>query len=225
MKSISGYSNQGIILGVLIVLLTITGCGSGGSSGSTSQTGIFLDSPVSGLGYVTDTQQGMTGTGGSFTYQNGERIHFFLGDIELCDVEAGPIVTPIDCVAGAVDETNPRVTNMLMFLQALDFDDDPQNGIDITPLMHQEAQNLQLAQRLDFDCDPNEFRENYDFHHFLQLLNMQNAFQDHEDRVPPYFDQARQHMRETIMENGLYGYGPGMQQRSSNVSSSYGTGQ
>jgi hypothetical protein len=52
---------------------------------------------------------------------------------------------------------------------------------------------------------------------------MQNGFQDHEDRIPPYIEQARLHMQETIMENGLYGYQNEMQNRFSNsVSDSSG---
>jgi hypothetical protein len=219
MKGINGGVRLGLTFGALILLLITTGCGSSGTGDSASLTGVFLDSPVSGLGYYTETHEGMTGTGGAFQYQNGERVHFYLGDMELCDVEAMPVVTPIDCVAGATDVTHPMVTNMLLLLQSIDYDNDPGNGIDITPMMHQEARNLQL----DLDCDPNEFRENYDFNNYLQLLNMQNGFQDHKDRIPPYIEQARLHMQETIMENGLYGYQNEMQNRFSNsVSDSSG---
>jgi hypothetical protein len=202
----------GFTFGALVLLLTILGCSSGGGDGSASLTGVFLDSPVSGLGYETDTFRGVTGAGGAFSYQNGERIRFFLGDATLCETEAADIITPIDCVAGAMDETDPMVTNLLIFLQSIDFDNDPENGIDITEIMQREARGLQLQ----LDCDPNEFRQNYDFRNYLQLLNMQNAFQTHEDRIPPYMEQARAHMRETIMENGLDGYGTGMQNRFNN---------
>lgn len=216
MKGKNGKFKSGLALGAIALLLITAGCGSSGGSDSTSLTGVFLDSPVSGLGYYTDTQQGMTGTGGAFQYQNGERVHFYLGDMELCDIEAMPVITPIDCVAGATDVTHPMVTNMLILLQSIDYDNDPENGIDITPVMHQEARNMQL----NLDCDPNEFRENYDFNNYLQLVNMQNGFQDHEDRIPPYMEQARLHMQETIMENGLYGYQNEMQNRFTNVSNS-----
>ena len=221
MRRINGGLKLGLALGALTLLLINTGCGSSGSDGSSSLTGVFLDSPVSGLGYYTETQQGMTGTGGAFQYKNGERVHFYLGDMELCDVEATSIVTPIDCVAGAIDVTHPMVTNMLLLLQSIDYDNDLANGIDITPIMHQEARNLQL----ELDCDPNEFRENYDFNNYLHLLNMQNAFQDHEDRIPPYIEQARLHMQETIMENGLYGYHNEMHNRFTSISSSNSSDQ
>ncbi len=195
----------GLTFAVLTLLITTTGCSSGGGSGDTPLTGVFLDSPVDGLGYETDTMQGVTGPGGVFSYHSGDSIRFFIGDIELGETEAMPIITPIDFVEGAMDETDPMVTNMLIFLQSIDFDNDPENGIDITDLMRQEA----VGRNLDFSGDPNEFRENYDFRNFLDLLNTQGMFHDYGDRIPPEMEQARHHMQETLRENSLYGYGPG----------------
>jgi hypothetical protein len=201
--------NQVLTFTTLILLLTMIGCSGGGGSGNsaanTTLTGVFLDSPVSGLGYETRTHQGITGTGGAFSYQNGEAIRFFIGDIELCHVEAMEIITPIDCVEGAVDETHPMVTNMLLFLQSIDFDNDPENGIDIAELMHHEA----IGMHLDFALDPLLFRENYDFQHYLDLMNSRGMFNTYEDRFPPEIEKARAHMQTTMLEYGLYGYGSG----------------
>jgi len=201
--------NPGLTFAVLTLLITTIGCSSGGGSVdpsiNTPLTGVFLDSPVDGLGYETDTMQGVTGPGGVFSYHSGESIRFFIGDIELGVTEAMPIITPIDCVEGAIDETDPMVTNMLIFLQSIDFDNDPENGIDITELMHQEA----IGMHIDFSGDPNVFRENYDFRNFLDRLSTMGMFYDYEDRLPPEIKQARAHMQTTIREYGLYGYGSG----------------
>jgi para-nitrobenzyl esterase len=202
--------NQALTFATLILLLTMIGCGGGGggsgnSTANTTQTGVFLDSPVSGLGYETRTHQGITGTGGAFSYQDGETVHFFIGDIVLCQVEAMPIITPIDCVEGAVDETHPMVTNMLLFLQSIDFDNDPENGIDIAELLHHEA----MGMHLDFAVHPEQFRESHDFRYFLDLMSTRGFFYDFEDRFPPEIEQARTHMRATMVEYGLYGYGQG----------------
>ena len=192
---------------IIALLFAVVGC-SGGGSGTTPTnariTGVFLDSPVSGLGYETPTYHGTTGTGGAFLYQDGEAVRFFVGDIILCEVEAMPIVTPIDCVDGADDVTHPMVTNMLVFLQSIDFDNNPENGIDINELMHQEA----MGMHLDFALDPLLFRENYDFQHYLDLMNSRGMFNNYEARFPPEIEQARLHMKETMIENGLHGYGP-----------------
>jgi len=201
--------NLGLTFTILIMLMTTIGCSGGGGggdgSGNTPLTGVFLDSPVDGLGYETDTIHGVTGPGGVFSYHSGESIRFFIGDIELGATEAMPIITPIDCVEGAIDETDPMVTNMLIFLQSIDFDNDPENGIDITEFMHQEA----IGMHIDFSADPNVFRENYDFLNFLYRLNTMGMFLDYGDRIPPEIEQARFHMQETMIENGLHGYGPG----------------
>ena len=192
---------------IIALLFAVVGCSSGGSGTTPTNariTGVFLDSPVSGLGYETPTYHGTTGTGGAFLYQDGETVRFFVGDIILCEVEAMPIVTPIDCVAGADDVTHPMVTNMLVFLQSIDFDNNPENGIDITEFMHQEA----IGMHIDFSGDPNVFRENYDFRNFLDRLNTMGMFYDYGDRLPPEIELARFHMQETMIENGLHGYGP-----------------
>ena len=203
--------NLGLAFTILTLLITTISCSSGGGSDNSITnaplTGVFLDSPVAGLGYETDTLQGVTGPGGVFSYHRGESIRFFIGDIELGEIEAMPIITPVDCVEGAIDETHPMVTNMLIFLQAIDFDNNPENGIDLTELMHQEA----IGMHLDFSGDPDKFRENYDFRYFLDLLNTRGILHDYEDRIPPEIEQARLHMQETMIENGLHGYGPGNQ--------------
>jgi hypothetical protein len=192
---------------IIALLFAVVGCGGGGSGTTPTNariTGVFFDSPVSGLGYETPTYHGTTGTGGAFSYQDGETVRFFVGDIILCEVEAMPVVTPIDCVDGADDVTHPMVTNILVFLQSIDFDNNPENGIDINELMHQEA----MGMNLDFALDPLLFRENYDFQHYLDLMNSRGMFNNYEARFPPEIEQARFHMRETMIENGLHGYGP-----------------
>ena len=200
--------NLGLTFTVLIMLMTTIGCSGGGGggdgSGNTPLTGVFLDSPVDGLGYETDTIKGVTGPGGVFSYHSGESIRFFIGDIVLCEVEAMPIVTPIDCVDGADDVTHPMVTNMLVFLQSIDFDNNPENGIDIHELMHQES----MGMHLDFALDPLLFRENYDYQYYLDLMNSRGLFNTYEGRFPPEIEKARAHMQTTMLEYGLHGYGP-----------------
>lgn len=195
------------IIAMAAVLVFLVGCGggTGAFSPGTPMTGVFLDSPVSGLGYETPAYHGTTGTGGAFSYQEGETVRFFVGDITLCEVQAMPIVTPMDCVGGAADVTHPMVTNMLVFLQSLDFDGNPENGIDINELMHREA----MGMHLDFALEPFLFRENYAFRHYLDLMNSRGMFNTNEGRFPPEIEQARTHMQTTMIEYGLYGYGSG----------------
>ena len=65
---------------------------------------------------------GITDGAGTFMYHEGESITFLVGDIMLGSAPGNFIMTPIDLVPGAVDETHPTVTNICRLLQSLDQD-------------------------------------------------------------------------------------------------------
>lgn len=90
--------------------------------------GVFLDSPVGGIGYRTETQTGITDEEGHYDYLAGESVVFYIGDLEFPEVEADGVVTPENIAAG--DETTQ--TNILQLLQTLDEDGNPENGISIS---------------------------------------------------------------------------------------------
>ncbi len=58
--------------------------------------GRLVATPLSGLGYRTATQRGVTNHNGEFRYQQGERVTFFIGDVHLPTASTGPAVTPYD---------------------------------------------------------------------------------------------------------------------------------
>ncbi|CAB1080689.1 hypothetical protein D1AOALGA4SA_8368 [Olavius algarvensis Delta 1 endosymbiont] len=177
-----------------------TGCGGGGgSNGSTSPTvisGTFVDSPVKGLAYETASQSGLTDEKGTFKYIAGETVAFYIGDIALGESAAKETITPIDLVAGAVDETDPTVTNICRFLLSLDHDGNPDNGINLSPQTRQEAEfrNIDLRMSVaDFENDP-------DVQSFLDVLNALNAFADDNDQPLYPAEQARSHLRVTLAQ-------------------------
>ncbi len=107
-----------LILG-FIVFLTVS-CGGGG--GSSTQTGVFEDAMVSGLGYST-VPGGFAGTTsaiGEFKYKKGDVITFFVGNIVLGSAMAKNSLSPLDLVSGAADIEDPAVVNIARFLQTLD---------------------------------------------------------------------------------------------------------
>lgn len=115
----------------------LTGCsGSSGGGASVLTEGVFLDSAVDGLRYESITQGGSTDAEGRFIYFAGETVTFTLGDVLLGSAAGKPVLTPIDLVPGAAGlanpVTSPAVTNRLRFLQTLDDDYVPSNGIVIT---------------------------------------------------------------------------------------------
>jgi len=106
-----------------ISALTLSACG--GSAGSTDKqttpdealavaTGIFIDSPVAGLGYKTPTRAGKTNSSGAFTYLPGEKIRFSVGDIILGEAKGTPSITPLTLVPEATRASHPKVTNIVI---------------------------------------------------------------------------------------------------------------
>lgn len=156
------------------ILMSIVACGGSSSSSpetpatpsppaATILTGIFTDSPVSGLRYQTTTQSGLTTSAGEFNYIAGESVSFSLGGIQLGRTLGDATVSPFDMVnvdnfdEAAHQGVEDRLVNMLIFLQSMDADKDPSNGIDLSGL----DESLSASQ-LEFDVDVETFtRSNY----------------------------------------------------------------
>ena len=118
------------------IFLTLFGCGGSSSSDDepkqpTTETGVFIDSPVINIGYRTESLEDVTSSSGEFKYLVGETVTFFIGDLELPPVAASNVITPLD-IAGSQDTSNPMVVNIIRLLQSLDVDDDPDDGITIS---------------------------------------------------------------------------------------------
>lgn len=128
--------------------IILTACSDGGSSSSSSnvQSGVFIDSAVEGVTFTTATQSGTTDSDGTFIYLPGEIVSFYIGDILIGSAQGQDQLTPLEFVPGAVDETDPQVTNILRFVQSLDSDNNPDNGITISSM----SATLAIGQSLDF---------------------------------------------------------------------------
>ncbi len=141
---------------LLILALTISACGGGGSgsTGSTPSQGKFVDTTVDGITYKSGTLTGVTDVNGTFSYQSGQPVTFSVGGIVLGTVSGSAIITPVQLVAGATNQTNPVVTNIVQFLLTIDDDNDPANGIQITAAVRAAAAGLSLNFTLtNFDTD------------------------------------------------------------------------
>ena len=197
------------VIMLTFLIITYPGC-SGGGSGSNSgnamdQTpgnlvhGVFIDSPVEGLYYQTATHMGITDAQGRFQCIEGEMITFMLGDIMLGQTMADEIITPMDFLdesAVPYDVTNPMITNMGRFLQSLDADGDPENGITITDRVIQEIS----GRMIDFHQGIEDFENDPDVIACFEVLNALN--------MPHYgltwelcpVEDARQHMNTHMSE-------------------------
>ncbi len=75
---------------------------------------------IRGLSYRSAAVSGQTGAGGSFRYEEGVPVRFYLGDIPLGDaVEGRASITLADLVAGGLADS-PAVINLARLLLSLD---------------------------------------------------------------------------------------------------------
>jgi hypothetical protein len=115
-----------LFLSCAVAAALIGGCGGGGGGNDTPQPtpplqGVFVDSPVQGLGY-TATPSGLTGVTdarGQFNYRAGDRITFLLyGRVVASDVPAAPVVTVLSAF-NATSVSDSRVINLTRLLLTL----------------------------------------------------------------------------------------------------------
>lgn len=154
MKFNQNYRNSRFACVVPIVFaITLVACdGDGefsrkGKPSATGQTtGILTDAAVSGVAYSTSSKMtGITDEGGVYKYNHGDMVEFKLGSLVLGKVKAAALVTPID-LAG---DSGTRLQNLLVLLQSLDSDNDPENGISI-PAKASDA----VSASVNLDSDP-----------------------------------------------------------------------
>ena len=148
---INNLTKKRILVSVVVSsILMFSGCGSNSSSGggSNTQTASFIDSPVENLDYKIGNQTGVTDNDGYFTYNSSdENITFYVGDLKLGTFELKNIhngkIFPADLVGVDVNNTtNNNLIKIIRFLQSIDNDDNPNNGIYITDNIKTQINNL-----------------------------------------------------------------------------------
>ncbi|MEG3766659.1 hypothetical protein [Alteromonas sp. 14N.309.X.WAT.G.H12] len=176
---------------IATAVLAITACGSGDSEdGETLLSGVFLDSAVEGLEYETASMSGVTDEEGTFYYHEGESITFSIGGIELGEVPGEEVISPYSFVTSDAVSTDV-VTNIAQFLQTLDMDGDPTNGIVISDDVLVAAEDLALI----FDVPSEEFASDSDLATALDLLATHLEY-SYEHMVS--IEEALAHLDETL---------------------------
>ncbi|MEN3293256.1 MAG: hypothetical protein V7642_2509 [Burkholderiales bacterium] len=131
-----GYRKIILVASSLSAALVLGACGGGGGGGDANQgaggSGKFIDSAVEGLTYVSGATTAKTDAAGTFNNGDSKEVTFKVGDVVLGKLSPKGIVTPVDLVAGATDENNDTVANIAKFLQTIDDDNNPSNGIKIS---------------------------------------------------------------------------------------------
>ena len=109
------------------------------SAATDLQTGV-LAGPIRGLRFSTPTVSGLTGNFGEFEYRQGESVTFHVGGIVLGSVDGAPrlnLAQLVDRSDGKIDRLHdPMVTNLARFVQTLDREGTGENGITISPAVH-----------------------------------------------------------------------------------------
>lgn len=128
----------------MAVAMTLAGCG---GDDNDNVSGVLLDAAVQGVDYMATPSgtSGQTSAGGNFTCVSGDTIAFKVGGIALGSAACAATITPLE-LAAATDLRDDKVSNRLLFLQTLDSDDDPDNGIAISAAMRSQL----AAASLDF---------------------------------------------------------------------------
>ncbi|MDM8548443.1 serine hydrolase domain-containing protein [Desulfobacterales bacterium HSG2] len=183
---------------IIITAMMLLGCGDDGEDGTDGtdgtngvcvesprlKSGLFLDSAVQGLSYVSGSLSGSTDQDGLYAYEEGTTVTFRIGDIVIGDnVSVKATMTPLDLVPGAQSYKDATVTNILRFLQTIDDDLNPDNGI----LLQEE---IGKNESLDFTLSQEEFADAAE-----SLID--RIFPDQRDLVSA--EDAQQHFRLTLL--------------------------
>jgi hypothetical protein len=120
--------------------------------GPVINTGVYIDSFVGNISYLTETQSGRTNEEGEFLYITGEMITFSIGGLELPPTLAKAVITPLD-IAGSITILDDTVLNIARLMLSLDVDGNPDNGILIDEQAHIQA----AAESFSFSSPPAEF--------------------------------------------------------------------
>ena len=198
-----------------LVAATLVGCGGsgGGSNASppttppppppvTIETGRFLDAAVAEIRFESGSTVGVTDSDGQFRYETSggvpQETRFSFAGIEIGSAPGNAIVTPLDLVPGSNIDTL-EVVNVGRFLQFLDADSDPGNGIAPSAVLVEAVDGQDFAQ-VDFS-DP-AFADQLAVTDFVSFVNSVDALQ----RSLTSAAAATEHLRSTLacLSSGVY---------------------
>lgn len=147
------------------MMAVLVGCGGGGGSsapavpqqpaGPQTETAYFVDSPVQGLVATSGSTVSVTDAGGAFSYEIGKPVTFSIGGIVLGSAMPQRVMTPATLDGNTLDLASTKTTNLLRFLQTIDADGNPDNGIVIKDTVRQAASSMSLDfSAVDFGSQP-----------------------------------------------------------------------
>jgi hypothetical protein len=181
---------------MLTLWLALSAC----SDESSSHRGYFIDSPVEGITYETNTLSGTTDRRGTFYFSPGEQVEFFVGGLSLGFAHGKDVITPLDLVPGANDENNQEVVNIVRLLITLDTDANPENGITID----REVQDAIPGMPVIFNQSYESFGLDSHVQEILDIVNNTLGLSETAPRVLCTPEQASVHLAATLDELSDY---------------------
>ena len=130
----------------------------GGGTPGAMAAGYFVDAAVAGLSYTTSSNlSGLTDAEGRYEYREGDTVTFSIGELQLGTVVAQGLVTPVTVAqalaANSAANAETVAINLLVLLQSLDADGDPENGIAFTT----EIRDAVIANSIDLTAAEGSF--------------------------------------------------------------------
>lgn len=183
------------LISAMCLALGVSACGGGGSdsSGQTStegvKTGVFIDAPVKGLTFTSDTQNGTTNAKGEFQYKPGEKVQFRLGDLDLGSAEGGDQVPVSDL---------PESFSIAKILQSLDTDSE-EGVIDISGIAIPQDVRDELKQVLDGEKQINNVLNADSFAKIRQASQAKHGKVPHRNEVISD-DKVLEHLEEFLKD-------------------------
>lgn len=165
------------------------------AAGST-QSGVFRDANVQGLEYTSGTLSGVTGADGRFQYQAGSDVTFKVGAVTLGSFQGQPFITPVHLPTVA-QNVGDQIDNRVRFLQMLDLDGNPENGIEISANLRSRAATWT---QVDFTVAPASLGTE------LSFIQADATSADGGTHALPAADPARDHFVRTVRctYSGIY---------------------
>ncbi len=182
-----------VVFAAVLVSGLLTGCGggSGGGAAPVILKGVFKDSNVQGLSYISGGQKGVTDNKGAFKYEKNSQVAFSIGGVQLGSALGKPIISPLDLVSNG-NLASDAVINRVRFLMMLDKDNKPSNGIEISQKVQQKAKDWSA---LDFAQTSSQFQADQQVIDYTTDASVEDA-KSH--RLPSKED-AVAHLKTTLL--------------------------
>jgi len=183
-----------------MMFVLLSGCSDRGGdvvlTAPEGKEGRFIDSHVEGLRYSSFNYAGVTGPDGTFIYHPGLPVTFSIGYVTLGTASPEEIVTPLDLVGKDANINHPKVVNIAQFLQSLDLDGDPRNGI----IIPENIREGLIGYTINFSAE--DFQESSGVQSVFDMLNENNVYGE-EVRSLISAEEAQIHLEETLIEIAL----------------------